>query len=169
MKVLITFALVIALYPGGFVNAQARLPLQASAQTGKSQDSSLLKPGDAAYTDALEFARFLTDKGINVKSMHRSKFESFFRGLDKAAFFRTDKGIVEVIFFPYRYGAEKVQVTERREAGRHIYSFKGQPNPGPGDKIDAGRPVYFIMHRNFFMIINDKELYDALANRIAGS
>lgn len=169
MKALITCSFGIAIYLGGLVNAPARLTLQALPRASQSQDSSLLKPSDIAYTDAVEFARFLSDKGINVKSMHRSKMESFFKGLNKAAFFRTDKGIAEVIFFPDPAGAEKVRVTERREAGHLIYSFNGQPNPRPGDKINAGRPVYFIMHGKFFIVTNDKELYDALASGIAGS
>jgi hypothetical protein len=78
------------------------------SQAGQSQDESLLKPENIAYADAMAFARFLNDKGISVKSVHRSHLESFFRGIEKAAFFRTDKGVAEVIFFPDLKGAEKV-------------------------------------------------------------
>ena len=132
------------------------------SQTSQSQDGSLLKPGHIAYDDAMEFARFLDDKGITVKSVHRSKLESLFQGVEKAAFFRTEKGVVEVIFFPEPIGAEKVKVTEQRKAGRYLYSFQGQPNPEPGDGFDANRPMYFLMHRNWFIVPDSEELYDTL-------
>ncbi|HEX8772921.1 MAG TPA: hypothetical protein VF735_04900 [Pyrinomonadaceae bacterium] len=135
--------------------------------SSQAKDSSLLKPTDAAYQDAAEFARFLNKHGIAVKSVHRSKLESFFRGIEKAAFFRTDKGIVEVIFFPDSIGAEKVRVIEQRRDGRYFYSFEGQPNPNPpGDTIDASRPMHFLMHRNWFIMPDGREFNDALKDAL---
>jgi hypothetical protein len=132
-------------------------------RASQSQDVSLLKPEHIAYQSAMEFARYLDDKGIRVKSVHRSKLDGFFRGIEKAAFIRTDKGVVEVIFFPDPTGAEVIQVTEQRRDGRYLYSFQGQPHPNPpGDTIDASQPMYFLMHRNWFIVLRSKELYDAL-------
>ena len=129
----------------------------------QSKDGSILKPTDVAYAEAMEFAHFLNGKRIIVKTVHASKLNGFFRGLEKAAFFRTDKGIVEVIFFPEPTRAERVRVTEQRLAGRCLYSFEGQPHPNPGDRIDASRPMYFLMQRNWFILVFDNdELYDAL-------
>ena len=128
----------------------------------QTQDASLLQPRDIAYREAMEFAQFLIEHGITVVSVHRSKLESFFRGVEKAAFFKTDKGIVEVIFFPEPTGAEKVQVLEQHKPGRYIYSFKGQPNPQPRDVIDSNRPLYFVTHRNLFIVTGDKEFHAAL-------
>ena len=65
----------------------------------------------------MKFAQFLNSKGVTVQSVHSSKLNGFFRGLKKAAFFRTDKGVVEVIFFPEPAGAEGVRATERRRGG----------------------------------------------------
>jgi hypothetical protein len=150
----------------GFETVSSVPPQKAQhhpARPGQSQDVSLLKPGHAAYADASEFARFLDDNGVNVKSMHRSTLEGFFRDVDRAAFFRTGMGVVQVIFFPEPTGAERVQVTERRRAGRYVYSFRGQPRPNPpGDTFDSGRPMYFLTHRNWFIVPDSKELYDAL-------
>lgn len=130
----------------------------------QSKDGSILKHTNVAYAEAMEFAQFLNGKRIIVKTVHASKLNGFFQGLDKAAFFRTDKGIVEVIFFPVPTGAERVRVTEQRLAGRYLYSFEGQPHPNPpGDRIDASRPMYFLMQRNWFIVVFDnKGLYDAL-------
>jgi hypothetical protein len=133
----------------------------------QSKDSSLLKPSDVAYVEAMELARFLNEKGISVKTVHRSHFESFFRGIEKAAFFRTDRGVFEVIFFPDPKGAEKVQVMEQPGNGRYLYTFRGQPQPNlPGDTIDAGRPTYFITRGNLFMVTISKELYDLLMHAL---
>jgi hypothetical protein len=156
MRLLLLYLTIFAICFGGSGVASPKPPPQA-------KDSSLLRPTDGAYAEALEFTQFLHGKGITVKSVHRSKLESFFKGIEKAAFFRTDKGIVEVIFFPDPAGAEKVQVTERRRAGRYLYSFEGQPQPNPpGDTFDSNRPMYFLMHRNWFIVPDSKEFYDAL-------
>ena len=148
------------------VNAFAVAPQKTFSRTNiasQSKDGSILKPTDVAYAEAMEFAQFLNDKRIIVKTVHASKLNGFFRGLEKAAFFRTDKGIVEVIFFPKATGAERVRVTEQRMTGRYLYSFEGQPHPNPGDRMDASRPMYFLMQRNWFIVVfNNKGLYDAL-------
>jgi hypothetical protein len=85
------------------------------SQVKQSHDGSLMQPGHPAYVDAMEFALFLNQSGINVQSVHKSKLESLFPGIEKAAFFRTDKGVVEVIFFPDPRGAENISVTEQRK------------------------------------------------------
>lgn len=163
MRVLLLCCLTIL--PGfetlGAVPPQKALP--HLSQPSQSQDVSLLKPTDVAYDDAMVFARFLEERSIKVKSVHGSTLNGFFRGIGKAAFFRTDKGIVQVIFFPDPIGAEKIQVTEQRRVGRYRYSFKGQPHPNPpGDTFDSERPMYFLMHRNWFMVPESKKVYDAL-------
>ena len=167
MKLRLFYFTTLVVCSGAFVAASAK-SFSPSPVTYQSTDSSILKPADVAYAEAMEFAQFLNSKGVTVQSVHGSKFNGFFRGLKKAAFFRTDKGVVEVIFFPEPAGAEKVRVTERRREGRYLYSFEGQPHPNPpGDTIDAGRPTYFLMHRNWFMVLSNKELYDALQRTLA--
>ena len=132
------------------------------AQRPGSPDDSLLRPSHPAYADAMEFARFLNEHNIAVKSIHNSKLNGFFRGLPKAAFLRTDKGILEVIFFPDN-GAEKVSVTERRDNNRYIYSFRGQPHPNPPrDIYNSARPVYFIMHGGWFVVTYNEEASTAV-------
>jgi len=132
-----------------------------AAQTRQSSDESLLRPSDRAYPDAKEFSRFLNENGLTVTSIHRSTLENSFHGVNKAAFFKTDKGILEVIFFPDSE-AEKVSVTERRDGGRYIYSFHGQPHPDPRDTWIAGYPEYFIAHGGWFIVTNDENLSNAV-------
>src|SRR6266496_3307071 len=133
-----------------------------AAQTRQSQDESLLRPSHPAYADAMEFARFLNEHNINVKSVHNSKLNGFFRGVPKAAFFKTDKGILEVIFFPNN-GAENLLVIEQRDNKLYIYSFRGQPQPNPPrETFNAARPMYFITHGGWFIVTLDEKTFDAV-------
>lgn len=141
-------------------------PLPAAAQ---AQDISLLQPSDMAYDDAMEFARFLKDNGLTLSSVHRSHLEGFFRGVGKAAFFRTDKGVVEVAFFEGALDAEKVTVKYSRNkpaAVPHRYKVEGQPTNGEG-VIQAAYPVYFTMHRNWYIVTSESRL-DAILKRALG-
>jgi hypothetical protein len=125
-----------------------------------------MKPGHPVYEDAMEFARVLNEKGVKVLSLHKSKLDGFFPGIEKAAFFRTEKGVVEVIFFPDPRGAENVIVTERREGGRYLYSFAGQPNLTAAGGFDSARPMYFLLRRNWFIVPDTEELYKALKSAL---
>lgn len=144
----------------------ATIPL-APASANQSDDTSLMRSTDIAYEEAMKFAQLLREHGFTVRSVHRSKMESFFKGLNKAAFIRTDKGVIEVIFFDDPTGAEKVQVLEQWQDERYIYSFQGQPQPNTGDRMNAAYPVYFIAHHNLFMVTNEPELGTALKQAFA--
>ena len=139
----------------------ATLPL-ATASANQGDDVSRIRSPDVASTEALHFAETLQQHGFTVQSIHRSKLEGFFNGLNRAAFLRTDKGIIEVIFFDEPTGAERVRVIEKRRGNRYLYAFEGQPNPQPGERIDAGYPIYFIPYKNWFMVVMDKELASVL-------
>jgi hypothetical protein len=170
MNIFIFCFLVIQAAFGAERGALPQTALPCTFQENQAQDVSLMKPDHVAYADAMEFARLLNASGINVQSIHRSKLEGFFRGIDKAAFFKTDKGVVEVIFFPDPAGAEMVRVIERPLAGRYLYSFQGQPEPNPpADTIDANRPIYFLMHKNWFVVLESQELYDELKRALTNS
>jgi hypothetical protein len=131
-----------------------------SSPIAQIQDTSLLQPTEFAYTDAMKFAHFLIDHGLIVKSVHRSRLEGFFRGVEKAAFFQTNRGVIEVVFFPGALDAEKIAVTYRRneaEVVPHRYRIEGQPTNGSGE-IEAAYPVYFTMHRNWYIETSDAVL-----------
>jgi hypothetical protein len=156
--IVVMFGIDSTLFSGPSIQAPSAAPTPAD----QSQDSSLLQPNDSEYSDAMEFALFLRNNGFIVHSLHRSKMNGFIRGVDKAALIRTDNGVLEVMFFPAADGAEKVQVLEEQKGGRYLYSFRGQPDPTPGDSIDSNRPQYFILRRNLFIITDDQDLYTKL-------
>ena len=144
----------------------ATIPLSV-ASANQSDDTSLMRSTDIAYEEAMKFAQLLREHGFTVRSVHRSKMEGFFKGLNKAAFIRTDKGVVEVIFFDDPAGAEKVQVLEQREDERYIYSFNGQPQPKRNDWFSSSHPVYFITHQNYLMLTSEKDLAASLKHTLA--
>ncbi len=138
------------------------------SQTRQSEVVSLLRSSDVAYADAMEFAQFLDKHNLKVQSIHASNLNGFFRGVEKAAYFKTENGVVEVIFFPDTNGAEKLTIKERREDKRYIYSFEGLPRSGShGDRLNSNRPVYFITHRNWFIVTYDEKLSNALKSVFA--
>ena len=131
--------------------------LALSCNPQSTEDSSLLRPTDVAYAEAMGFTSFLRDHGFKVDSVHRSKLEGFFQGVTKAAFFRTDRGIIEVIFFPDPTGAERVKATEQQKEGRYSYTFSGQPHPNPtSDLIDSAHPIYFVTHGSQFIVTHNR-------------
>lgn len=139
--------------------------------TTPAQDVSLLQPADIAYQNAAEFARLLKAEGVEVRSIHRSTLEGFFKGIGNAAFFRTDKGIVEVIFFPGPLDAEKVTITYSRNAAKgipHKYKVAGQPAHGEG-VIYATAPLYFTLHKSWYIVTSDTELDSALKRSLGQS
>lgn len=121
-------------------------------------------PAYPGKEDAVEFARALDSRGFTVEKIARSKLEGFFSGVERAAYYKTDKGVLEVIFFPDK-GAEKIHVTESKEGNRYIYTFVGQPAPKPsgGDSFNSSKPMYFITYENALVIVwSDRELFDTL-------
>jgi hypothetical protein len=57
-------------------------------------------------------------------------------------------------------------VTEQRKAGRYLYFFEGQPNPILDDGFNSNRPMYFLMHRNWFIVLDSVELHDAVKSAL---
>jgi hypothetical protein len=135
----------------------------AVAQEKPSEDDSLLKPGQPGYDEAVSFAQVLDQAGVHVRKIFASKLNGFFRGVNKAAYYRTYKGVVEAIFFEDD-GAEKIKATETVQGERYLYSFTGQPRPRPaGDTFDSTKPMYFLAYANAFIVIfGDRELFETL-------
>lgn len=122
-----------------------------SSAPSHEMDAGLLQPSDAAYVEAREFAEILRDRGINVHSIQRSKLEGLFSHSDRAAFFRTDRGIVEVIFLSGLSGfesADAVRVNRRRMKERYLNSFRGHET----------QPFYFVNRRDKFIVTRSHQL-----------
>ena len=139
------------------------LGVGAVAGQQTSEDDALLKRGQPGFDEAVSFAEVLDQAGVHVQKIFVSKLNGFFRGVNKAAFFRTDKGVIEAIFFEDD-GAEKIIATETKEGNAYRYLFTGQPHPSPpSDTINSSKPIYFLAYANAFMVISaDRELFETL-------
>ncbi len=116
-------------------------------------DKSLLDSTYMGYSEVMGFAEFLQNTGIAVESIHRSKLEGLFRHTNKAAFIRTDKGVVEVVFDPN--GAEKIQISQSRDGRSYRYSLRADNET---QTIDSRWPFYFVRHQNWFIVTRSESL-----------
>lgn len=130
-------------------------------------NATVLQPSDLAYLDAVELARTLADDGFIVMCIAPSKMTGMFEGLKGAALYRTDRGAFEALFLPKPQNFDRLQIVERQESGRYLYSFVGPPTPWPANAVDSPRPVFFIKHRNRLIVAYDKELADRLGTTLA--
>ena len=146
--------------------AAATLRLAASPAGEPQQPVAI--PDDLRH--AAEFVQFLQSAGLTVRGVQRSHLEAMFRSVSKAAFVTTDKGVVEVVFFPGPTDAEQITITYSRtstQAVRHRYRIQGWALNGDGTTIDAASPVYFSLHKNWFIQTLEPEL-EALLKRALG-
>jgi len=91
-----------------------------------------------------------------------------FEGQSGAALYKTNRGSFEALFLPNLRTFDGLQIVEREESGRHLYSFAGHPKPWPVNLIDASQPLYFIKTLNRLIVTQDKELSTQLRPLLAG-
>jgi hypothetical protein len=119
--------------------------------------------GDSpVYADAMELAHALTDRGIVVECVLRSKEERRFEGQKGAAWYKTDHGIFEVWFLPKTESFAAFKVVEQQQGnGRYLYTFPGTPAPRGSE--DSSKQEFFITHGNvLFKVWGDKQLAASL-------
>ena len=126
-----------------------------------------LQPTDPAYLEAVDLTRALVD-GFGVQCIAPSTMVGLFEGQTGAALYRTSRGSFEALFLQKPDTFDGLQIIERQESGRFLYSFAGHPTPWPANLIDSPRPVYFVKNVNRFLVAYDKELADHLASVLTG-
>jgi hypothetical protein len=126
---------------------------------------AVVKPDDPAYVDAVSLARTLEAHGFIVRCVLQSKMVGIFEGQTGAALFRTDYGDFEVLFLPPSQTFASVEVIERHENDRFLYTFRGSPSPTSGS-IDSPRPMFFERHANQFFVTSNRQLADSVATAV---
>ena len=121
---------------------------------------ALLRPDDPAYSDAMELSQFLKTRGFTVKCVGQSKSINLFTGQSGAAVYRTDHGDFDVLFLP-KSEAFAVQPIERRQNGRYLYTFGGNPRAS-GGPWDSAHPIYFVQFANQLFVANDSRVPENL-------
>jgi hypothetical protein len=131
-------------------------------------DWPVLQVTDPAYLDAVDLAQALNDHGVTVQCIAPSKMASMFDGLAGAVLYRTNQGSFDALFVPKPQNFDNLQIHERQEKGRHLYSFAGHPKPWAANLIDASGPVYFIKSRNRLIVLRDSALATQLGVILTG-
>jgi hypothetical protein len=115
-----------------------------------------LHSNDPVYDDALSVERALTRNGYTVECVLPSKMASFFDELKGAALFRTTSGDFEVLFLPKPYSFEHLDILEKRQGNRYLYSFRGKPHFEA--RVDSSDRQYFVKRSTKLFIVFNAEL-----------
>lgn len=133
----------------------------SSPPSSQKADVSHLVADDLSF--AKDFVQSLSDAGWKIQEVSPSKFNGFFADSRQAAFIRTDKGIVEAVFFQSKADVEQIQVSEEQTGDLQHHRYVVQKLPATNQRIEGGA-CYFTKYRNAFIITIDRELYDALSH-----
>jgi len=105
-----------------------------------------------------------------VKCILYSTMHGMFEGMSGDALYRTDRGDFVILFLPKPQSFEALEIIEKSEGGRYIYSFRGSPRPRPANRIDSSRRNYFIKQSNrLFVIWGDSQLAESLRKVLSSS
>ncbi len=162
MKPLGILAAIIAISFGSVVRGNNQ------ATTCAALNWSALQRSDSVYADAMDFSRTLADRGFVVQCIAPSKMTGMFEGQVGAALYSTDQGGFDTLFLPKSQNFDRLQIIERQDGGRYLYSFAGGPKPWPANLIDASHPVYFIKNLHRLLVANDGTLAAHLRSILAG-
>jgi hypothetical protein len=129
----------------------------ATPEANASSQQQWENGSSPVYADATELARTLDERGFQVQCIRRSIEERLFKGEKGAAWVKTDRGVFEVWFLPTPETFAGLEVDERRENGRYLYSFRGTPQIS--GTIDSSKQSYFISYKNLlFHVWGDEQL-----------
>ena len=127
--------------------------------TAPTQATQLVIPTDLNFSTPL--VQLLSQSGLSILSVQSSTFMSMFQSTDKAVWIKTDKGIVEAVFFADSAEVKKIQIMPQSNeiAGRYIYTIQAPPPTLLHDQtIDAAFPLYFTVGRGMFIVTSNVEL-----------
>jgi hypothetical protein len=123
---------------------------QASPQANAVAQQQWENESSPVYLDAINLARDLATRGIEVECIRRSKEEHLFRGQKGAAWFKTNQGIFEVWFLP-----------DAKAAAVVVAKLMARPAPV---SLPTGPREFFIQHQNmiFHVSLGDRTLAASL-------
>lgn len=124
--------------------------------------TAIALPADLAFAGSL--VELLSNAGLAIESVQSSVYMSFFRSTDQAAWIKTDRGIVEAVFFLDSAEAGQIRVTPiSGEVGRYTYRIQAPaPTLSRDVTIDAAFPLYFTMQDAVFLVTSSAALDETL-------
>lgn len=122
----------------------------------------------ARFQYAEDFVRMLERAGITVRRLERSHLEGMFPLVSQAVFVVTDRGVVEAAFFEGPTDAEKLTIVYNKigAGNRHRYRLQGCPTQLDQRDINSAYPIYFTLHKNWFIQTLETDLEAAIKNAL---
>lgn len=142
---------------------------EATALALPIQPTPVVIHADLAFSTPL--VRLLSQSGLSILSVQSSTYMSMFHSTDKAAWIKTDEGIVEAVFFADPAEAGQIRVTQSpgQTAGRYVYIIQAPPPTLLHDQtIDAAFPLFFTVERGMFMETSSAALDKTLKSIFSG-
>ena len=143
-----------------FVLSNFQAGIFRAATSAQGQDVSHLVPPALSFANG--FVQTLSDSGWSVERVALSIYNGGMAGTTKAAWIKTDKGVLEVLFFETNAEVQQIQLKENDNStpSYHKYSITWPNNRKDG--CEGRLPVYFTKYRTMLIISYDHELADAL-------
>ncbi len=112
----------------------------------------------------------MSSSSLTILEVQNSIEGALFQSPNQAAWIKTDKGIVEVVFFLDPAETTHIQITPLSgpTEARHLYQVQAPPPTVTHDVvIDAAYPLYFSVERGMYMVTNSVELHAVLKRILA--
>jgi len=132
-----------------------------SRALGQGADVSHLVPAQIGF--ATEFAQRLSDSGWRVQKVALSKFNGGYFGPTKAAWIKTDHGVVEVVYFDKPAELEAVKLIEETppDAAYHKYEIVLAAKI---ERMEGSMPVFLTKFQDKLLVVSDRKLNEALTD-----
>ena len=119
-------------------------------------------PPDLSF--AIDFVKTLSESGFSIQAVRHSIFNGGTMGTKKAAWIRTDQGVLEVLFFDRKADVEQIAIKENENSTPNYHRYT--VTTGNEEHPWEGRlPVYFTKYRSMLIITYDNKL-NAQINRL---
>jgi len=127
----------------------------------QGQDVSHLVPPTLSFANG--FVQTLSDSGWSIERVGLSIYNGGMAGTTKAAWIKTDKGVLEVLFYETSAEVEKIQLKENEDSTPNYHKYTARwPNTNRANGFEGRLPVYFTKYRTMLITSYDHGLADAL-------
>jgi len=127
----------------------------------QGRDVSPLVPLQVSYANG--FVQRLSDGGLWIQKVALSKYNGGYFGPTKAVLVKTDKGILEAVFFDKPAELDRIQLQQEETGNPKKHKYTVTLANGQTVTWDTGHAsVYFIKYRDTLIITRDDELNEAL-------
>ena len=131
-------------------------PLIANASECDARElENPIKPVDPIYSEAIDLAEVLRERGLTVKCVLPSKMANTFEGQAGAALYRTNHGDFEALFLKKPATFASVKPTEAEKNGFYFYSFEGRPATSGWT---SSRREYFVKNGSQMLVTREEQL-----------